>query len=402
MEGSTGFYYVHFVHRMLMLGSWPWFRVTRIPPETRSGIVIVCPPGGGNIGDQALVESAAWNVDEPVTLIVRAESNIEIPRWLAARGIVKIALPRLLYGMTFAHLMDVVRFIAIARRSTSVMIIGADIMDGRYSAMASLNRWSLALLARSSGANTSVLGFSWNSSPHASCETGLLKADESISLWLRDPVSHRRVKALGAKNAKQCSDIVFAHPARELPLEFRKLPDSILKETQKYGGYAIVNASGYIGTDDHVISEYQSIVQMFADAGLGVVFLPHVMRGASDLECLRRLNDLCEGRSVLVDHLLSPAQVGELATGARLVVTGRMHLAVLSSLARTSVLTLATQGKVDGLYELLERPDWVLDSQTDFSGQVGQAMTEVIATDFKFPRVEALQKIQTMAHAPFE
>ncbi len=30
-------------------------------------VVILAPPGGGNIGDQALVESAIWNADGPVT-----------------------------------------------------------------------------------------------------------------------------------------------------------------------------------------------------------------------------------------------------------------------------------------------------------------------------------------------
>lgn len=397
-ESRGGFVVAHFLHWLL------WAASSLIPKPrgragARAGTAIVCPPGGGNIGDQALVESAAWNSASPVTLVVRSESNYGIPGWLTDKNVNTLELPQLLYGVKPSHFRDVLRFMAIARRSKSVVFIGADIMDGRYSAAASVNRWSLALLASACGADTSVLGFSWNASPSASSQAGLLKADGDAALWVRDPVSLQRTRELGASRVRMCADIVFAHPVLQLPSECGQLPESIDRFTQS-GDYAVVNASGFIGSDNHIVVQYRAIVEMLREAGLSVVLLPHVMRGFSDLDCLRQFH-LEDGRSLLIDSLLSPAQVAALARGARLVVTGRMHLAVLASLVRTPVLTLATQGKVDGLYELLERPEWVLDSRSDFSKQVLKALDEVGSSNLAYPTECAYNNVKELARLPF-
>lgn len=402
IASSAGFHLVHSIHRLVFsISLLPSFLV-RTNMTQRDGVVIICSPGGGNIGDQALTESATWNSVGPITLVMRMETSFEIPDWLASRDVKKMAVPHLLYGLGFRHLRELVEFIGIARKSRSVIIIGADIMDGCYNATASLNRWSLAVLAQACGAKTSVLGFSWNSTPRASSESGMLKADGVATLWIRDPASYERARALGARHVKLCADIVFAHPARELSTEYKRLPESITQALESFDGYAIVNASSFVGDDEHVRSEYRKIVDEFHRAGMAVVFLPHVMRKGSDLDCLRPLYKKFNGAAILIDTLLSPAQIGELTSGARIVVAGRMHLAVLSSLARTPVLTLATQGKVDGLYELLGRPDWVLDSRSEFSARVNEAHSEIVTDSSEFPQLEAFAKIQGLARIPFD
>lgn len=402
LESSTGFHLIHGSHLLL----WRLFpssslRLRRSSADARQGVLIVCPPGGGNIGDQALVESAAWNSEGPVTLVVRNESNYAIPQWLAEKKITTVPFVDLLYGVGFKHLRDVVRFLAIARRSVSVVIIGADIMDGNYKTIASVNRWSLAVLARRCGARASVIGFSWNSIPRESSKAGLLKADKSVKLWVRDPISLRRVQEAGAATAQLCSDIVFGHPAADGDPGLNNIPEDVAAQVRACPEYAILNASGYIGDDDNVSSEYRSIVKMLQSAGVGVVLLPHVMRGSSDFDCLRRLHESCDGQLILIDRLLTPAQVTRLASEAKLVVTGRMHLAVLASMAGTPVLTLATQGKVDGLYELLGRPDWVLDGRTQFSTTVNSAFVEANESDFDFPGDDALSRIRHLSRRPF-
>lgn len=403
LERSTGFHLIHGWHLLL----WRLFSLRillrgRSSADARQGVLIVCPPGGGNIGDQALVESAAWNSEGPVTLAVRSENNYVIPQWLEGKKATKVAFVDLLYGVGFKHLRDVIRFLVVARRSASVVIIGADIMDGNYKIIASINRWSLAVLARRCGARVSVIGFSWNRTPRESSKAGLLKANGSVDLWVRDPISLGRVQRAGAATARLCSDIVFAHPAADGGPELGDIPQDIAIQVCAYTEYAILNASGYIGDDDNVLSEYQSIIKMLQIAGVGVVLLPHVMRGSSDFDCLCKLYESCDGQLILIDRLLTPAQVTRLARKAKLVVTGRMHLAVLASIARTPVLTLATQGKVDGLYQLLGRPDWVLDGRTEFSSIVNHAFAEVNDSDFEFPEDETLSRIRHLSRLPFE
>lgn len=395
---SAGFHAVHLVHRIVAFIGATLASCGASAANQRSGVLIICPPGGGNIGDQALVESASWNSEGPVTLVVRAAGNYEVPSWLEGRSVRKVALPGLLYGMSLAHVRDVLRFLSLSRRAESVVVIGADIMDGCYNSIASVNRWSLAVLASYSGGRSTVLGFSWNSTPTASSTAGLLCANRTVALWARDPISLGRVHQLGARNAQLCADIVYAHPSESLDPDVRRLPEVLSNLVAASRRYALVNASGYIGGDEHVLSEYRALIDTFYTAGLEVVLLPHVMRGRSDLECLRVLRQDCD--AILVDHLLSPAQVSNLAANAAIVVTGRMHLAVLASMTGTPVLTLATQGKVDGLYSLLRRPEWVLDSKTQFSRGVAAALAEITAGDFRYPAA-AVENIGRLARAPF-
>lgn len=400
-DRPAGFHCVHISHQALWSAVSLKHRMTRRVRQGRNGVVIVCPPGGGNIGDQALVESAAWNSGSPVTLIVRHDGDYEIPLWLAIRQVSTVALPKLLYGNDLAHLRDVSRFIAIAQNAKSATFIGADIMDGCYNPRASINRWSLALLAHACGAKASILGFSWNTAPTGSARAGLLKARNTVALWVRDPASLRRARAAGATKARLCSDVVFSHPGRDLPEKIRSLPEFLDGKIGPPGSYAIVNASGYIGNDAHVIEEYKAIVSLLLSAGLTVVLLPHVARRAADLDCLKLLHQPRPCESVLIECLLSPVQVAELATGAQIVVTGRMHLAVLSSLVGTPVLTLASQGKVEGLYELLERPEWALDRNSNFSEPVGDALEEIQSADVVFPSPNARKTIERLSRAQF-
>lgn len=402
IASSVGFHYVHSIHRLVLLILLLSTRIRRNRKTQRKGVVIICSPGGGNIGDQALTESASWNSVGPITLVMRNESNFDLPEWLAVREIAKIALPDLLYGLGLRHLRELVRFLRITQTCNSVIIIGADIMDGCYNTTASLNRWSLAILAQACGAKTSVLGFSWNATPRASSKAGMLRADGVATLWIRDPASYDRARALGARHVKLCADIVFAHPARELSTEYKRLPDFIARALESFQSYAIINASSFVGDNDHVRAEYRKMVDDFHRAGVGIVFLPHVMRKGSDLDCLLPLYKEFDGAAILIDTLLTPAQIGELTSGARIVVAGRMHLAVLSSLARTPVLTLATQGKVDGLYELLGRPEWVLESQSEFSERVQKAHSEIATSSFNFPQSDAFEKIRDLARIPFD
>lgn len=399
VDSAAGFQAVHLVHRALALISTLLAARGRSAADHGVGVVIVCPPGGGNIGDQALVESACWNLSAPVVLVVRSEDNYEIPEWLESRRVQKVALPELLYGMSAAHLRDVLKFLRLSRRAEAVVVVGADVMDGCYNAVASINRWSLAVLAGQFAKRASVLGFSWNAVPAPSSTAGLLRANRSVALWVRDPISLGRVRGLGASKAQLCADIVFAHPVKSLAPEVRKLPQALEESITTSRQYAIVNASGYIGNDTHVFSEYKALMASFVKAGLDVILLPHVMRGRSDLECLRALHKECD--SILVDRLLTPSQVSDLTSKATIVVTGRMHLAVLASMENTPVLTLATQGKVDGLYDLLGRPEWVLNSNVAFSQSVSNALDEVMGGGFEYSS-SAAADIRRLAKAPFQ
>ena len=101
------------------------------------------------------------------------------------------------------------------------------------------------------------------------------------------------------------------------------------------------------------------IITALLDAGLRVVLLPHVVRhSGDDAAACRAVFDRFsaeagrDGRVVLVNRLLTPAEVRGLCAGASIVLTGRMHLAVQAMYHRVPAVALSTQGKVSGMMRL--------------------------------------------------
>ncbi|NKX77509.1 hypothetical protein HGA01_07805 [Gordonia amicalis] len=332
-------------------------------------MVILAPPGGGNIGDQALVESAIWNADGPVTLIVRARTDFELPEWLASRDLRMLVLPDLVYGVGPHHLRDMYMLGRYATECSRVMIVGADIMDGNYNLVASLNRWSVANLFGRLPISTSVLGFSWSESARPSCVRAARTVGTRCDLWLRDPVSLSRIAAVGVGGANLCADIVFAHPAPSLPASFRVVPEHLEEFIAANPRYVVVNMSGLVGGDDRLLGHYVRVVEQLRVAGIGVILLPHVVRSTnSDNVYLQELAARFDDPGItLVHELLTPSQIFEVCRLGLAVLTGRMHLAVLASLSGTPSSTLSTQGKVAGLYEHLRSPEGAIEVHSDVS-----------------------------------
>ena len=115
------------------------FRAATAPTAERRVHVLVAPPGGGNIGDQALVEAYLENITGPVRVIVRRAADLVVPAEQAER-IEVVELPALLYRVDAAHRRDIVRLRALLADAVSFAVVGADIMDGRYSPRGSVNR----------------------------------------------------------------------------------------------------------------------------------------------------------------------------------------------------------------------------------------------------------------------
>ncbi len=62
---------------------------------------------------------------------------------------------------------------------------------------------------------------------------------------------------------------------------------------------------------------------------------------------------------------------------ARLVVTGRMHLAVLALSGRIPAACLASQGKVEGLMALVGTPELVVDPAGDLDSDLDSDLVDV-------------------------
>ncbi|MFD5812152.1 polysaccharide pyruvyl transferase family protein [Rhodococcus aetherivorans] len=366
-------------------------------------ICIVSAPGDGNIGDQALLESALdRSAGARVIVFYSGSGEPLIPPRLKHN--VDLAPGRsLVYSIGIRRWIAMARFVRRTRGVERTWVIGADTMDGAYNVLASISRFSIARIAGSLGSDARVLGFSWNNAPARSALLAAKMTEQRAHLLLRDPVSLERIRSQGISSARGSSDLVFARVGGD-PLDHEAA--AWVRERMARGRrIALVNASALLSGVVDQAPEYELIVASLLSCGWSVVFVPHVCRpGNSDLDELDRIRP-CGGENDIfrVRDLLEPDQVASLASSASLVVTGRMHLAVLAILGSTYPITLASQGKVEGLYKYLGRADLCIRPAPGFGTEVVERISALDSGGWLNRRIplQTVDELRSMARKSF-
>lgn len=367
----------------------------RAEPRDRSRHLLLAAPGGGNVGDQAMLEAVLENTAGPVTLVVPDRASVELPEEFRQRVEV-LEIPHLVYGTGADHRASVASFGRALAGAAQLSVLGADVMDGRYSLPASVRRSNLARAAALAGVETRVIGFSWSDRARVAARRSLAAAArDGVRLLLRDPISADRARRDGITPVEEVADVVFA--ARSVDAS---AADELLQHVTR--PVALVNVSGLLATRVDQTEEYVRVVEALLERGLHVLVLPHVDRAQSgDMEAcaalMARVGDLPDVSGV--PSILTPAQVRGLTARASVAVTGRMHLAVMSLLHGVPAITLASQGKVEGLMQLFGTPELRIDAVPGFSAVVIDVVDQVLAADSAARQSirQALPGVVTMA-----
>ena len=336
----------------------------------RPPTLVISPPAAGNIGDQALVESVLHNITGDVHLVVRRSGDVlldHVPD--AGRVITEFVLPDLLYGRGAAHRRDVWRLKKLIPDYSSVLVVGADIMDGRYCLRASIARSRMAALAAELGVPAAVLGFSWSTQPKRRAVRAIAKASRSgVVLYGRDPATLRRLHGMGLK-PHAAADVVFTIGSSDLPTARQLLTELGVSDRDDY---VLINASGLVGSASAQTAAYVDVVRGLAARGIIPILLPHVSRGGADDQHALDLLAGAIGTPVpRVRSIQLPDVIRGLCSGATAVVTGRMHLGVMALRMGTPAVIVSTQGKVEGLVEMFGMPECCVEPSGELTALVG-------------------------------
>ncbi|MCX4189095.1 polysaccharide pyruvyl transferase family protein [Methylophaga sp. OBS3] len=353
--------------RFLLL-TMQWQVKNGVRPDTSA---LIAAPGGGNIGDQAMLESFLHNVDGKKLIITTNHNPVTIPSCYAL-DVEVIKMPGLIYGEPHSFTRDFIKFVRLLPSLKTLSVTGADVMDGGYNPHASAMRAYVAMFVAKYGVASRILGFSWNTKPHKKAITALRSAGKAgVQLLVRDAISHKRLNDLAISNTVLTADVVFSNARQQ-----EQGIDDILAYCDGKN-VALVNASGLIAKDIDQIEEYRAIINKLTAEQYTVVLLPHVIRdGANDLSVCKAIADLYPD-VYFVDRLLEPDQIKRLAKTAKLVVTGRMHLSIMSINAGTPAIVLSTQGKVDGLMAFFSLPELSLEPTAGFGQKVVALIDQV-------------------------
>lgn len=365
--------------------------------SSKSGThLIVTAPGRGNIGDAAMLEAFADGVAGDVTAIVRTGSDFgSYPGCTRS-----VSFESLLYGRVPGVFGDAVRLRRFFRNAASLSIVGADIMDGAYQNEASCRRAIVAKHAARAGLDARVLGFSWNGAPTKNALNSIAAAGRAgVKLMARDPASAERLRGASVPNVHEVADIVFTASTRE------DLPDDVRLPPRPY---VLVNASSYVAKQGgDVLTAYVALVAQQISQGRDVVLVPHVVREGGDplvvREIYAQLNEDQRQHVLLIDRMLSPRQIRELTARAHIVVTGRMHLSVMSLRQGVPTAVVGTQGKVEGMMRLFSLEDYVIQPEAIPGGMLSEVAERMLVEHDRLRAriAENLPKVVSLADMNF-
>lgn len=328
------------------------------------GVLVLATAGMGNTGDEAMLESCLANVPGQITVVVQS-SNSFTP-WRP--DVATLVLPHLIDGPLYRRFPDVVRFARQLNRATELCVIGADVMDGVYYPPSAMARFSLLNLANRLGVRTRVLGFSWSDQAEPSAWEAIRRVAPSTRLFVRDPQSLRRLEERGVESAIAAADIVFALPHDSAAPARTKTVRAKL---------ALLNVSGLIQSRMDQVPEFEQVLQHLGEAGWSLCFVPHVVRPGDDDLSTQRLLEAGVGLDSnvrFIDAKPSVHEVQKLVSQADLIITGRMHLAVLGIAAGVPAVVLGTQGKVAGLCELVGSGATEIEPKPGFGAEIIDAV----------------------------
>ncbi len=255
-------------------------------------------------------------------------------------------------------------FIEAMKHYSHFYCIGADVMDGFYGDTGTLRLTKLTQLAAKTGAETTILGFSFNQNPTPIAVQALKELPSKVYLCARDPISHQRLIQHIQRPVELVADLAFLLPpasnsglvAEVLQwVRVQKASDRIvlginvnnlfLRFNKNLTVAELVNV--YVKTMTELLNHHPN---------LSFLMMPHDSRGdesdvslaASVLEALPI--DL-KAHTHQVPFPCRADEIKAICAEIDLVFTGRMHLAIACLGQETPIACLTYQGKFEGLFQ---------------------------------------------------
>lgn len=306
----------------------------------------VSPTAPGSLGDQAMLDAAMSHVENVI-----GGTTAVFPHAPAMRS----------KGRLYSGSGRLSSLLATGRgvlACTHVAYIGADVLDGVYSAQSSLKRLKVLQVAQKLGRKVRVMGSSWSETP-AQEVIDFLISNPKIEVLARDPISRGRMEKDLKRDIRLVADLGFLMKAEAKSVASQRAVE--WAKNQKADGATIlgVNLSGHTVRTlaDRSVTPFSNLISRWldADASRRLLFIPHDVRPGfgGDLTVLETLaSELAPryaNRMHVPDGTLDAWDAKAIAGAVDLVLTGRMHLAIAALGQGTPPVSVVYQGKFEGL-----------------------------------------------------
>lgn len=377
----------------LLFHEWQTQKKTGMDGGNSLNSVLIAPPDPRFLihskGDEAMITGVieAIHAQWPYCKIAILGDLATLPESLGESGVT--LEPNWSTPWSLAYLTQIIS------RYDGLIIVGADVMDGHYSAVTAARLWVIGDVAARLGKRSIVLGFSFNSRPSNWLKPFLSRLSPALRICSRDAVSQRRFNRFcNANRADLVADAAFLLKPRPNSAVVARIADWC-REQRAQGrlicGFNIhpmlfKNASA-AQIQQLVATSAAAIAQVLAKRPVSFVFISHDYRGPGigDCEMLSRIAEklalLSSGRVLTFQEHLHAAELKALAGLMDLVVTGRMHLSIAALGHGTPVAAITYQGKFHGLFQHFGLDEQLLISPDEIENDTAFAQWMINALD---------------------
>lgn len=245
-----------------------------------------------------------------------------------------------------------------ARYSTSLVVLGADIMDGHYSIFDARRRIKTCKMANEIGIRSRVIGFSLNDQPSKSVIDEFNSLKGRTPLYLRDHISHDRAIRMIDGDIRLSADVAFL---------LKPNPSGAYTDVASFTNSNHSENRLIIGINIHQllygkseVSKLKKLAESIANLinnqkFISFVFIPHDFRDYVDDRIPHKyvqdfLTTEALSRCFFLTEKISAGQIKAICGLLDGVFTARMHLAIAALGMKIPVAGIVYQGKFEGTF----------------------------------------------------
>lgn len=286
---------------------------------------------------------------------------------------------------------------------TDFVVLGADILDGRYSESRSFRRLYLAEMAHRLGVRAHIIGFSFAEAANPRIVEWLSRHGRQFNIFCREPLSAARVAKIIGRPVESGADIAFLLPLpTHCDVAAAQRAERKIEAWHAEGRAVVVLNANPLGLlAERADSDLGAAARAYAAAAAAlsrksnaaILLLTHDNRPAhSDAAFMAQIaahlpQDIPQH---FVEATVRPTDIKRLCHLADLAITGRMHLGIAALGAGTPAMILDYQGKVRGLLGLFALPELAFTAQDllDADGFAARAALHLETRDMLATRIE--------------
>jgi polysaccharide pyruvyl transferase WcaK-like protein len=315
--------------------------------------------GDGNMGDRALLESCVANLPNSTLFVGTGDTEALFSKVGLSDNRIRVLTS--LYGLpAHKHLLNLLSLSKVLSKSSRIFIVGADNLDGAYSNLLSALHWNVAIAGTYANTEVTMLGFSWNTEPSKmAVKLKVLAQMRGVILCARDSLSADRLRTGSSEEIIHTADLVFSTKY------FAKLENDEQEEVSNSKKIAIIAGTQMRGLNREEPFEPEDFRPILEAIGSSyeIHLVPSVARSRqNEPEILRSVMDHFKTQFNIRHHATvpTPNEFFSLCQSAKLLVTFRMHPAVIAMQALLPTLMFEYQGKMLGLAEDMGVKEFVI------------------------------------------